>query len=318
MTSYYRVMLGRGSEFAAEAFAGGFIGTDYEIHQDLNGRLHAKWQDFNREFIPIYQKVRPDKTKIGAGLAMGALWTVSKGILVGDKVLCPDGEGRCRVCEVTGDYFYLKDGPLMHRRPVRWLERVIDMSAMSEGLRGSVASRGTAIWLNKHAPEIEQLLGGVAPAMGAGPAIAVSGLSQDAQEVIDPVAFAMEKHLEHFLVENWTLTELGKEYDILTEDGEIVGQQYQTDTGPMDVLAISKNKKRLLVVELKKGRASDVVVGQVLRYMGFVKEELAEEGQEVRGVVIALKDDQRIRRALSMTPGIEFFRCEVSFKLHRA
>jgi hypothetical protein len=41
--------------------------------------------------------------------------------------------------------------------------------------------------------------------------------------------------------------ELGKEYDIYEEDGE-KGQQYQTDTGPLDILAISKDKKRLLVV----------------------------------------------------------------------
>ena len=103
------------------------------------------------------------------------------------------------------------------------------------------------------------------------------------ETVEDPAAFAMEKHLEDFLVQNWAQTDLGKEYDIYEEDGEIVGQQYQTDTGPLDILAISKDKKSLLVVELKKGRASDVVVGQTLRYMGYVQDELAEEGQTVRG-----------------------------------
>ena len=44
----------------------------------------------------------------------------------------------------------------------------------------------------------------------------------------------------------------------------------------MDILAISKDKSELLVVELKKGRASDVVVGQIQRYMGFAQYELAE------------------------------------------
>jgi restriction system protein len=44
----------------------------------------------------------------------------------------------------------------------------------------------------------------------------------------------------------------------------------------MDVLAIKKDKSQLLIVELKKGWASDVVVGQVLRYVGFVKQELAD------------------------------------------
>jgi restriction system protein len=128
----------------------------------------------------------------------------------------------------------------------------------------------------------------------------------------------MEEHLEDFLVKNWAQTDLGREYDIYKEDGEIVGQQYQTDTGPLDILAISKDKKRLLVVELKKGRASDVVVGQALRYMGYVQEELAEEGQTVTGVIIALEDDQRIRRALAVVPNIVFYRYQVSFKLVKA
>src|ERR1035437_4585227 len=101
------------------------------------------------------------------------------------------------------------------------------------------------------------------------------------------------------------------------EDGE-KGQQYQTDTGPLDILAISKDKKRLLVVELKKGRPSDAVVGQTLRYMSFVQDELAEDGQSVTGVIIAHEDDQRIRRALSMTPNIAFYRYQVSFKLAKA
>jgi len=48
--------------------------------------------------------------------------------------------------------------------------------------------------------------------------------------------------------------------------------------------------------------------------MGYVKDELAESDQTVRGLVIALKDDQRLRRALSMVPAITFKRYTVSFK----
>ncbi|MCB1032412.1 MAG: DUF91 domain-containing protein, partial [Acidobacteria bacterium] len=79
-----------------------------------------------------------------------------------------------------------------------------------------------------------------------------------------------------------------------------------------------KDGKELLVVELKKGRASDHVVGQIQRYMGFVQDELAEAGQSVRGVIIALDDDLRIRRALRVAAGIEFYRYQVSFRLVRA
>jgi restriction system protein len=47
-------------------------------------------------------------------------------------------------------------------------------------------------------------------------------------------------------------------------------------------------------------------------------EELAENGQTVKGVIIALEDDNRIRRALAVAPNIEFYRYQVSFKLFKA
>ena len=71
----------------------------------------------------------------------------------------------------------------------------------------------------------------------------------------------------------------------------------------------------LFVVELKRGRASDAVVGQIQRYMGYVLEEIAEDHQRVRGVIIALDDDKRIRRALQIAQGIDFYRYEVKFSL---
>jgi len=302
MKSYYRVMLGRKSVHAEECLAGGFIGADYGIAEDLTGKLPEAWREFNARFIPIYLACRPGKTKIAAGLSCGFLWTVSKGIRVGDIVLCPDGSGRYRVGEVTGDYFHVAGGNLPHRRPVRWLEAVVERADMSEGLRNSTGSVGAVCNISRadYASEVERLLG---------------PLPDPGLVAVDPVEFAMEKHLEEFLVRNWRLTGLGKKFDIYEEDGELVGQQYPTDTGPLDILAISKDRKKLLVVELKKGRASDVVVGQILRYMGYVQEVLADEGQTVVGTIIALEDDQRIRRALRMTPTIDFYRYEINFRL---
>jgi restriction system protein len=299
-------MLGQKSVYAAECFAGSFIGTDFGIDQDLTKKLPEEWRAFNQEFIPIYLAKHPDKTKIGAGLACGALWTVSKGITRGDLVLCPDGSGHYRVGEVNGDYTYEPGKILFHRRPVQWLNVSIDRAAMSEALRNSTGSIGTVSNISRYSEEIERLIGGVsAPKL----------ISTD-ETVEDPTAFALEEHLEDFLVKNWAQTELGKEYDIYEEDGE-KAQQYQTDTGPLDILAISKDKKRLLVVELKKGRASDAVVGQTLRYMSFVQEMLAEKDQTVHGIIIALEDDQRIRRALAMVSNILFYRYQISFKLVR-
>ena len=294
-------MLGRKSMHAKECFAGGFIGTDFDIHQDLTGRLPDEWRAFNKEFIPIYMAQWPDKSRVAAGLACGAIWTVSKGMAQGQVALCPDGAGEYRVGEITGGYTYAAGEVLPHRRPVRWLDGTISRSDMSEDLRNSCGSIGTVSTISKHAEEIERLLQ------------RATGSTDETVE--DPAAFALEKHLEDFLVKNWHGTELSRDFDIFEVDGELVGQQYPTDTGPVDILAVSKDSKTLLVVELKKGRASDVVVGQLLRYMGFVQDELAEPDQTVRGVVIALEDDQRLRRALTMVPAIEFYRYEVSFKL---
>jgi len=304
---YFRIMLGKGSDRAQECIAGNFIGVGFNINLDLTHKLPDEWRTFNREFIPAYLINNPGKSKVAAGLACGAIHTVSKNINIGDIIISPDGEGHYHVGEVTGNYYYQPD-TLPHRRPVHWFSQTINRADMSDPLRKSCGSAGTISNITSHGEEIEKLIGGIsAPKL-----ISTDETVEDASE------FAMEKHLEDFLVQNWKQTEFGKEYNIFEEDGEIVGQQYPADTGPIDILAVSKDKKTLLVVELKRGRASDVVVGQILRYMGYVKDELAEKDQTVKGVIIALEDDQRIRRALSAVGNIEFYRYQVSFKLVKA
>jgi restriction system protein len=309
MKSYYRLMLGKRSAFAAECFEGGFIGADFGINEDLTHKFPEEWRAFNKAFIPVYLSGHPGKSKVAAGLACGALWTIGKGLNIGDIVLCPDGAGTYHVGEVTGGYSYVPGSNLPHRRAVKWLELAIQRAAMSEALQNSTGSIGTISNVSAHAAEIETFLKS-APAplaiIAADPTIE------------DPVAFAMEKHLEAFLVANWDQTELAQTFTIFEEDGEKIGQQYQTDAGPIDILAISKDKKRLLVVELKRGRASDVVVGQVLRYMGFVMSEVAEPHQTVEGAIIALEDDQKLRWALAAVPKVSFYRYEIKFKLVKA
>lgn len=305
---YYRLMLGAKSVFAAECFAGNFVGADFGIEQDLTNELPEKWREFNKKFRPVYLANRPDKSKVAAGLACGALWTVCKGMRKGAVLLCPDGSGTYRVGVIDGAYQYHPGEILPHRRPVNWLDTTIDRSDMSDALKNSTGSIGTVSEITKYTAELEQLLSGCVP----------TEEEQIDATVEDPIVFALEKHLEDFLVKNWQQTELGKTYDIYEVDGEVVGQQFPTDTGPLDILAISKDKKELLVVELKKGRASDAVVGQIQRYMGYVLEFEAEEDQTVRGMIIALDDDLRIRRSLKVAPNIEFYRYQVSFNLFKA
>jgi restriction system protein len=308
MRSYFRLMLGAKSKFADECFKENFIGVNFLDNIDFTHHLPDNWREFNQKMIPVWLDMHPGKSKVAAGLSCGALWTVSKGLKRNDIIICPNGFGSYYVGEILDDYSYHEGEKLPHRRTVKWYQNLIERSSMSDQLKNSTGSIGTVCYVSKHAQEIESLISGNKPPV----------ITTNDETIEDPSVFALERHLEDFLVANWGQTELGKFYDIFQEDGELVGQQYPSDTGPIDILAISKDKKELLVVELKKGRASDNVVGQIQRYMGYVLEELAEEHQIVKGVIIALEDDLRIKRALAVTLNIEFYRYQVSFKLFKS
>ena len=296
-------MPGRRSAFFNECLEGGFIGGDWNLPLDLTDELTEDWHDFNAKFIPVYLANNPNRTKIAAGLACGMLWTICKGLHINDVVLMPDGHGTSAVGTIASDYYYAgKDAVLPHRRRVDWNKERIQRSEMSESLKNSSGSVGTCCDLTAYANEIDDLIN---------PRTLVPEATA-AQDV-----FALEKHLEDFLVANWKLTEFGKDFDIYEDADGQTGQQYPTDTGPMDILAISKDKKRLLVVELKRGKTSDAVVGQILRYMAYVQEMLCEQGQSVEGAIVALEDDQKLRRSLSMLNNVHFYRYRVSFRLEQ-
>lgn len=151
------------------------------------------------------------------------------------------------------------------------------------------------------------VLGGPAPVEGA------SGANASAAR------FALEKHLEEFLVDNWDeTTSLSDSLDILTdEDGELIGKQYPTDVGPIDILSTRKDGSGYTVIELKRDQTGDQTVGQVARYMGWVKKKLAKDGQVVRGLIICRDADEKLMTALEVVPNVEVFTYEVSFTLSK-
>jgi RecB family endonuclease NucS len=75
-------------------------------------------------------------------------------------------------------------------------------------------------------------------------------------------------------------------------------------------------KGRLFVViELKRGRSSDSAVGQVLRYIGWVNENLAKPGQRTRGIIIAKEVDDALRYAVKELENVRVLTYKVDFKL---
>jgi hypothetical protein len=133
-------------------------------------------------------------------------------------------------------------------------------------------------------------------------------------ETTDPALFYMESQLEDFLIENWDKTELGKHYDLITEDGELKSQQYRTGIGIIDILAEDRKTKQLVVIELKKNQTSDDTVGQLTRYMGWL-EEHKTNGKLTKGIIIAAQYDERLHYALKKVKDVEVYLYRVDFKL---
>ena len=309
VTMYRRIRLGRASKYLPECLEGGFVGLDYDLNVDLTGRFPPTWQEFNAEFVPHLIEQNPELSKVSAGLGCGAIWVLCHELGEGDLVLTPDEDGNQLVGRISGPYEYVPDANLSHRRPVQWTGQTIAKADMSEQMWRSIRGPLSLVDIAKYEDELLELLD---------PNTHRPKIQVDDEDVEDPSVFALERHLEDFLVANWAQTPLAAAYKLFEEDGEIVGQQLPTDTGRIDLLAVSHDGSELLVIELKKGRASDSVVGQVQRYMGYVKDALAEDNQTVRGMIIALEDDLRIKRALSVTTNIDFYRYKVSFDLEKA
>ena len=300
-------MLGKGHQYVDECYQGKWFGGGWDFGESLENQLPENRKDFNSVQVPLYLEKHPDSSKVAAGLACGMLWTICKGIKIDDVVLCPDGKGSYWVGKVLTNYLFESGHPLPHRRKVEWYPIQILRSEMSEVLRNSTGSIGTISDITKHAEEIEKFISGT-----SAPQIISTN-----RDIEDPSIFALEEHLQSFLVSNWNNTLLGENYKIFEEDGESIGVEYQTDNGYIDILAISKNQKELLVIELKRGRASDKVVGQILNYMGYISSEVAENDQIVRGCVIALENDQKIRNALRIVPNVDFYKYEINFNLSK-
>lgn len=307
---YTRVILGGKNSFVKECFEGGYIGVDFGIEESLEPYFRDReLSEFNKVIIVKIQNNRPEKSKGSAALNGGSLYTVGKKLSEGDLVLCPDGEGSYLVGEVCGPYEYVAGSNLPHRRKVNWYSEKINREDMSQALKNSTGSIGTTCDVTKYSEEIDVLVKGFRSQK-------IIGLDDSIE---DPYVFALEDQLEKFLIKNWSSIELSKTYDIYQdEDGNLIGEQYETDTGGrIDILLQSKDNQVLTVLELKRGRASDVVVGQIQRYMGYIKEVVAESHQEVKGIIIALEDDIKLRRALSVASNIEFYRYHVSFSLSK-
>lgn len=149
------------------------------------------------------------------------------------------------------------------------------------------------------------------------------GQDGDTERPLHPAAidsdqrFGLERHLHEFLLDNWEKTELGKEWTLYQEPGDKeAGYEYPCEVGRIDLLARHRSDASWLVIELKRNQTSDQTVGQLLRYVGWVKANLASPKEEVHGMIICRDGDNALHYAVSAVPNVSVRTYQVEFRLH--
>ena len=102
-----------------------------------------------------------------------------------------------------------------------------------------------------------------------------------------------ERNLEDFVVQQLESIEPGV---------HLVGRQLSTPAGRLDLLCKDASDN-YVVVELKRMQGTDQVVGQILRYMGWLRE--AHKTDNVRGIIIVGKKDQTLLYAANAVPNVQ-------------
>jgi len=102
-----------------------------------------------------------------------------------------------------------------------------------------------------------------------------------------------ERNLEDFIVEQLETIEPGL---------QLINRQLSTPAGRLDLLCKDADGN-YVVVELKRIQGTDQVMGQLLRYMGWLKQ--AHGIDKVRGIIIVGRRDQALSYAVMAVPNVQ-------------
>ncbi len=144
-------------------------------------------------------------------------------------------------------------------------------------------------------------------------AVGEGRISESADEPYEVKEFAYEKDLQNFLSKNLCQIEPGLK---LYEEEEIVGIEFPVGNRRIDILALDKDNN-YVVIELKVSRGYDKVVGQLMRYMAWIRKNQADDGQAVRGIIVAREISEDLLLACSESQKIDLYEYQLSVSLEK-
>ena len=144
----------------------------------------------------------------------------------------------------------------------------------------------------------------VVPGISSGERVITTGdqIESEVEESIE-ASLSLERDLHSYLAARVSEIEAGL---TLVEDGV----EYQTEAGRIDLLA-RDIENRVVVIELKAGKAKDSALGQLLGYMGC----LSASETTVRGILVAFNFDSRVVFAATGLSNVKLVRYQLSFNL---
>lgn len=118
--------------------------------------------------------------------------------------------------------------------------------------------------------------------------------------------------LENLIISQWDM--------VFGEALEFTDRQVSCGSvGILDILARDRRTRDYVVIELKKATADDAVFGQLARYMGWIKENVAGPADVgVRGIIVASQITHKLRSAALSHPNVELLAYDFGVQVRTA
>ena len=156
-------------------------------------------------------------------------------------------------------------------------------------------------WSVQETPSDVRLILSGTQGAGASPDTVLGEDAEPSETEAPDASFGLESHLRDFIAQN-----------ISTIDGI----EFPTAVGPIDILA-TDDSGAFFVFELKRARSPDHAMGQLTRYMGWVRQTIGKD-REVSGIIVAKDISDSLRYAVAVVPNVSLFEYEVEFHLKPA